>query len=133
MNAIVLWATAAAGLLVGELVTGTFYLAIFAGGAAVAAVLAWLGVPWTGQLLGFSLLASAGGLWLHRRRKPKEALYQPPLGFALVQEVRANGQLRVSYRGSTWDAVVKHGEAQVGQTLQVDEMDANRLVLTPAS
>jgi membrane protein implicated in regulation of membrane protease activity len=65
VSAWLVWLIAAAALGVGELLTLTFELAMFAGGAAVAAVAAAVGAPGAVQGVAFAGVSLAG-LWLVR-------------------------------------------------------------------
>lgn len=65
MAAWLVWLIVAAALGIGEVLTLTLVLAMFAGGAAVAAVVAALGGPGAAQGASF-VVVSLAGLWLVR-------------------------------------------------------------------
>lgn len=105
------WLLAAVLLLLGELATNALVFLMPFGGAAVAAVLAALGVPWYGQLIAFVLgtLAFVGVLRpVARRRQSGPGLRtgaaalvgQQATVTARVDEHR--GQIRLE--GQIWSA-----------------------------
>jgi membrane protein implicated in regulation of membrane protease activity len=123
----ILWVVVAAGFTVGELHTNAFYLAPFAVGAAVAAVLAATGAGGTVAVIAFALAAMLFLVLLrpvvvrHRRTLPSLRTGAAALvgQSALVVERIANreGVGTVKIGGEVWtarsfdeDAVIDPGE-----------------------
>jgi membrane protein implicated in regulation of membrane protease activity len=126
---------------IGEMLTAGFFLLPFAIGAAVAAVLAVIGVTVPIQMLVF-IVVSILALWGFQRfaKSDKEPLY--PVGvkrytgaLAMVLEdidaVEATGIVRMEneeWRATTdWDRVI-----EAGTTVRVVEVRGTRLVVEPA-
>lgn len=111
----ILWFAAAGALIAVELVTGTVFLLMIAAGAAVAALIALGGVGMVGQFICATLVSVAGCAVLRMRGigiKPSGE--KTNLAFDAGQAVevierRANGTLRVNYRGTQWDAALEAG------------------------
>src|SRR3954452_11451987 len=76
MDAWELWLIAAVIAAVGEILTTSFFLAPFAAGAAVAAILAAAGAGGVAQGIGFVLVT--GAIFGVVRPIDKRHLYQPP-------------------------------------------------------
>ncbi|MGH9482960.1 MAG: NfeD family protein [Terriglobales bacterium] len=117
-----LWAATALTALVIELHTQTVYLlaaaVAFFAGAAVG--FAGGGAPWQFVAIGLFCLAGFPTASLVRHHQQRQA----PLGAAdiglevTVLSISPNG-LRVSYRGTEWDAVMPEGTAAPGETLRI--------------
>jgi membrane protein implicated in regulation of membrane protease activity len=76
MDPWVVWVVAAVALAVGEMLTTSFFLGPFAGGAVVAALVALAGGGWVASTLVF--LAISVGLLLFVRPVARRHLRQPP-------------------------------------------------------
>lgn len=76
MDPWVVWVVAAVALAVGEMLTTSFFLGPFAGGAVVAALVALVGGGWVASTLVF--LAISIGLLLFVRPVARRHLRQPP-------------------------------------------------------
>jgi membrane protein implicated in regulation of membrane protease activity len=63
------WAAAGLVLVIAELVTGTFYLLVLGIAALVGAAVAFSGLGFWIQAIGASVIAVAGVIWIHQRRK----------------------------------------------------------------
>lgn len=136
MEAYLVWVLAGFGLMIIELLTGTFYLmvlgvAAFGGGAA-----AWLGQGFPVQAVTAGVAAAVGtyGVHLHHvknvQQKMKPLDHAQPVTFE--EWVNRDAQLaRVRYRGASWEARVD-GDAAVdpGGTLYVLTADGNTLTVT---
>lgn len=113
MSDYTLWWLATGLAVIAELLTGTFYLLMVAVGLAAGAVAAHLGAGLTAQIV---VAAVAGGtalvlLHLQRQRHPTQppAAANPDINLDIGQHVEvthwdANGNTRVHYRGSQWQA-----------------------------
>jgi len=105
------WWVAAGALVALELATGTFYLLMFALGAAAAALAAHAGLAVSSQVVAAALVGGgATALWHAKRaRTPRSAppASNPDVQIDLGQRVHvdawnADGSARVQYRGASW-------------------------------
>jgi membrane protein implicated in regulation of membrane protease activity len=124
---------------VSEMHTLTIYLialavACFAGAAAA---FAGASLPLSLSVLGaVALLGLPVAHWVRKRMKnhASDQVTQDDVGRTVnVVEVGAE-RLRVSYRGSTWNAHMHESHAlepQVGQTLRIVAREGNTLLLGP--
>lgn len=139
MSNFFIWLVIGAGLIVGELLTGTLYLLIF--GIAV-----WCGAA--AAYAGYSIhyqLAAAGacalvGLILFvpydvKRRKHKQDDVDLDIGNEVkVEAVLGPMRVKVFYRGSSWDATVEAGKAgnlRAGDYCLITAVRGNILVVEP--
>jgi membrane protein implicated in regulation of membrane protease activity len=106
-----LWWLLAGGLVIAELLTGTFYLLMLAVGAAAAAIAAHAGLAVTPQIVAAAVVGGgATAAWHFKRASqprsaPAEANRDVNLdigGSVRVAEWAADGTARVSYRGAAW-------------------------------
>jgi membrane protein implicated in regulation of membrane protease activity len=136
-----MWVVAGFGLVIAELVTGTFYLLVIGVGAFAGAIVAWLGGNELVQAVIASAVAVAGAFLVHRwhirnRDAQPKADNLLDRGQAVVLEgwVDETGRIaRVKYRGAWWDAKLK-GEAHPapGTTLYIEGQEGNTLVVASA-
>lgn len=130
------WWLAAGVLVASELVSGTFYLLMLAGGMVAGALSAHLGLPPQWQ---WSMAALVGGasvvIWRrYRLRSQARAQEDPALQVRLdlgetveVTHWRSDGTASVKYRGAQWEAVLQAGQpAQPGHFV-IQEVIGNRL------
>ena len=73
MQAYVWWFVLGFGLVVAELMTGTFYLLVIAIALACAGVAAFFDAPLAGQLVIAAVIGLGGSLWLRKSRFGKRA------------------------------------------------------------
>jgi membrane protein implicated in regulation of membrane protease activity len=129
-----LWWMLSAGLVLVELMTGTFYLLMLALGAAAAALSQYLGAPVLWQVMVAALLGVVGGAVLNLRQKASNASLDSDLHLdigktVMVQEWDAQGQTQVKHRGAVWTALtLPHATAQAGMH-RIVEISGSRLVL----
>jgi membrane protein implicated in regulation of membrane protease activity len=133
-----IWWVLAGVAVAAELVTGTFYLLMFAVGLASAAIAAHLGASSTVQLL---VAAAIGGgavaVWhLVRARRPRElpAGSNPDVnldvgGTVQVDSWNADGTATVKYRGAQWTVVHSSGAPQSTGSHRVKEVVGSRLMV----
>lgn len=132
-----LWWVVAGGLVVAELLTGTFYLLMLALGAAAAAIGAHLQLPQTAQVV---VAAIAGGgavvawhLWGRQRlHAPSDDLKLDVGETIMVEHWNPDGTASVRYRGTQWTAIHRPGITPSTGMHRVAEMTGNRLLLDPA-
>lgn len=104
-----LWLVLAGILLIAEITTGTFYLLMVSLGAAVGALMAYLGYGLEIQIAAAAVLAVAGSLLLRNRsiNRSKTDKQHDVLDIGNKLQVTnwdANGRASVQYRGATWAA-----------------------------
>lgn len=132
------WLLAGAAVAV-ELMTGTFYLLMFAVGFSAAAIAAYLGFELTGQMV---IAAAVGGatvaIWRWRRSKnpailPVNANRDVHLDIGEPVHVarwNADGTASVKFRGAQWTAIAADpDEPQSSGNFRIKEMLGNRLVI----
>ena len=134
-----LWIGIALFLGVGEMVTAGFFLLPFAIGAAVAALLAWIGVAIPIQLLVF-LATSIAALVAMRRfawsdREPSHsvgALRFVNASATVIETIdAAAGTGRVRMDTEHWRAVSTAGVIEAGTEVKVVDVRGARLVVEP--
>lgn len=123
-----------------ELFVGGFYLLVIAVAMAVAGVGAWLGASLSVQLLLAAVLSVVGVLALRHVRSLAPRASAPEhsrdlhLDIGQVVEVaqwQADGQARVSYRGTQWQAELLSGYPRRGGRHRIHGLHGSRLVLIP--
>jgi membrane protein implicated in regulation of membrane protease activity len=133
MDADLAWTILGLGLVIVELLTGTFYLLVLAIAAFGAAAAAWLGQGFPVQVITGSVIGALGCYGVHvYREKNKGAQMAPvdagqPASFEswLDQGARL---ARVRYRGASWEAVVDGDAApEPGAVLYVLATEGNTL------
>jgi membrane protein implicated in regulation of membrane protease activity len=137
MEADFLWAILGLGLVVVELLSGTFYLLVLGLAAFGAAAAAWLGQPFGVQAIVAAVVSAVGCYLVHayRARNAKQQMAPidagQPASFEnwLDQGARL---ARVRYRGASWDAMVDEADASTapGTVLYVIRTDGNTLKVT---
>ena len=125
-----------------ELATGTFYLLMIGIGLAAAAVASHLGMPVVGQIITAAVVGGGAVVIWHWQggKKPKSlhASANPDVHIDIGAQVtvtawNADATASVSYRGSSWTAVLadKNAALTAGQ-YKIKEMSGNRLLIEPA-
>lgn len=132
------WIVLAALLAVAEMMTGTFYLLVLAGGAVIGAIAAVLGVSMTFQVLGAALAAAAGFVALQNFRgragTSPSASQNPDLhtdigAVVRISSVDPGGRVRVNYRGADWTARVEGDTVDREHDYRIIQIDGSVLVL----
>jgi len=133
-----IWFGLAALALIGEVMSGTFYLllvavGLLAGGAAFALD---FGIQWQLVICGIVVLA---GLLVMRltgvlKKREVNALSNKDVNLDIGQTVRVDAwseaqTARVWYRGAHWSADLAQGETPVPGRFDIVEMNGSRLVL----
>ena len=137
MQAFMIWFIAAFALVIAELLSGTLYLLVIGAGAAVAGVLALAGAGFAAQFAVAAIVSVAGIAVVHKLKlgRARAGTHRRNLSFDAGQAVevierRADGSLRVNYRGTQWDAQVEGAE---GLHLVIKETRGNTLILVAQS
>jgi membrane protein implicated in regulation of membrane protease activity len=137
-----LWWIAAGIAVAAELATGTFYLLMVALGLAAGAVAALLGLAVAIQVLAAAVIGGGATAVWHWRRLQHPAA--PPtatnrdinldIGARVhVKAWDADGNARVSYRGSEWNARLAPGAPALHGEHRIVAVEGNWIVLEPAA
>lgn len=134
-----IWFVVAFGLLVAELLTGTFYLLVIAIALAAAGVAAWLGAPVALQFVVAAAIGLGGSMWLRTTRfgrrlheRADDRVQNMDVGQTLqVNAWTPSRTARAMYRGSTWDVELAPGEQPSSGEFVIREIHANRLIVAP--
>jgi membrane protein implicated in regulation of membrane protease activity len=138
MDNYVWWFVIGFGLVVAELLTGTFYLLVIAIAFGAAGVAALLGVPVVLQLATAAAFSLGGTLWLRQSRFGKrlrdrgtsDRVQNMDVGQTLrVDQWAPNRTARANYRGATWDVELAPGEEPASGEFVIREIHANRLIV----
>jgi membrane protein implicated in regulation of membrane protease activity len=121
-----------------ELITGTFYLLMFAVGLAAAALASHLGMSLSAQ---FVIASAVGGgaviAWHFLRGKKmvgKHAEFNSDVNMDIGQSVhieawQVDGTSNVKYRGSIWTAQLQAGSAADAGNYCIEQIIGSRLVV----
>ncbi|MFN9031417.1 MAG: NfeD family protein [Betaproteobacteria bacterium] len=134
MAGYVWWFVLGFGLLMAELLTGTFYLLMLALAAGTAGVAALLGAPFAPQVLVAAVIGFAGSLWLRKSRAGRpsgiDALQNMDVGQVVrIDHWATNRTARASYRGAMWDVELAPGEEPATGDFVIRDIRANRLIV----
>lgn len=128
------WALLAIITVLVELHSRTVYLLALAGALVLATGLAWGGIGTDGQLWAIAATCLVGfplAVWYRRRMASRSSLLDADVGQQVqVIHVRPSGGLRVSYRGTEWDADCAGPPPQPGDHLRIARIHGTSLELT---
>ena len=133
MDPALAWAVAGLGLVIVELLTGTFYLVMLGIAAFGAAGAAWLGYDFSVQVIVAAVVAAVGCYGVHAYREKNKAQQMAPIDAGMPASfeswIDTGARLaRVRYRGASWDARVEGADAlEPGTTVYVLATDGNTL------
>jgi membrane protein implicated in regulation of membrane protease activity len=140
MEDYVFWFVIGFGLVIAELLTGTFYLLVIAVAFGAAGVVAFLGGSVIWQLITAAAFSLGGTLWLRqsgfgrrlRDRTSSDQVQNMDVGQTIrVDQWAPNRTARASYRGATWDVELSAGEDPMPGEFVIREIYANRLIVAP--
>ena len=140
MNDVMVWFVIAFGLLIAELMTGTFYLLMVAIGCAVGGVAALLGADLPLQLVSGAGVGIAATMVLRRTRWGQQRLHADSaenrdviLDIGEVVQVQdwQNGTAHVRYRGCQWDASLEPGATQRAGAQVIKAIRGSTLIVAP--
>lgn len=132
------WWIGAGGLIVAELLTGTFYLLMVALGFVAAALVRLAGAGAAAQYTVAALVALAAVFALRRsrfghRRQRRDASanpdVNPDIGATVEVETWREGRARVRYRGAEWDVELAPGARADARFYEIAAVHANRLIV----
>lgn len=122
-------------LIVGEMATGTFYLLILGASALLTGCVAWFGIGEEMQWLVASIIAIVGSIGVNRYRAKHPQTNNPTQNLDIGQRVvlahQHEGQLRVRYRGTEWEAVLEQPVDTIPETLYIKAVHGNVLTVSP--
>ena len=142
MTHIVLWFVLAFGLLIAELMTGTFYLLMVALGFVAGGIAAWLGAAIEFQLAIGAAVGIVATVILRRtrwgmKRLQGDAGSNPDVLLDIGQVVQVtewrDGMAKVHYRGCQWDAALEPGAAASAGTQVIKAIRGSTLIVAPAA
>jgi membrane protein implicated in regulation of membrane protease activity len=139
MDTFIGWLVVAFGLLVAELLTGTFYLLVISIALAVAGLAALAGAPFALQLVVAAAIGIGGSIWLRATRFGKrlhergdDRIQNMDIGQSLrVDNWTPARTARANYRGAVWDVELAPGEQPASGEFVIREIHANRLIVAP--
>ena len=139
MSAGVAWALIAAVFLIVEMMTGTFFLAVWGAGAAAGALVAWGGAAMDIQMILAGLVGLIGTAALLKFRpqlQSPDARANPDVNPDIGQKVRiaeiaSDGTLKVDYRGAPWKAQLKGALPETTRDYVIARVEGNTLILEP--
>ncbi len=137
MGGYVWWFVLAFGVLIAELLTGTFYLLVIAVALACAGIANLLGAGLATQLAVAAAIGFGGSLALRRsrfgrrgRRQAADSVQHMDVGQVVrVDQWSTSRTARASYRGALWDVELAAGEEAVAGEFVIREIQANRLIV----
>ena len=129
-----IWWLLAAGLVVAELVTGTFYLLAVAVAFALGGFAALFGVPFEVQLVAAAAIALVGIFVAYRWRPGRPSGTREP-SFDVGQSVRVqawnpDGSARVAYRGTLWQAQPASPDVPRVDTMYIVDVRGSTLIVS---
>jgi membrane protein implicated in regulation of membrane protease activity len=139
MESYIGWFVVAFGLLVAELLTGTFYLLVISIALAVAGLAALAGAPFAVQLVVAAAIGIGGSMWLRSTRfgrrlheRTDDLVQNMDIGQSLrVDHWTPARTARATYRGAVWDVELAPGEQPSSGEFVIREIHANRLIVAP--
>jgi membrane protein implicated in regulation of membrane protease activity len=125
------------GLLVAELLTGTFYLLVIAIALAVAGIAALAGLSTPLQFVVAAAIGVGGSIWLRSTRfgrrlheRGDDRVQNMDIGQSLrVENWTTARTARANYRGAVWDVELAPGEQPMSGEFVIREIQANRLIV----
>ena len=129
-----IWWILAAGLVVAELVTGTFHLLAVGVAFAIGGFVALAGLSFEVQLLVAGVAAMAG-LYAASRWRPGRTSSPSDLGIDIGRAVRVqgwnpDGSARVVYRGTLWQAEAAAPDVPRADTMYIVAVRGSTLVIS---
>ena len=136
MDSYLYWILTAIGLVIVELLTGTFFLLVLGIAATGGAALAYLGYPLGAQAGFATVIAVLGVFWVSRYRakvSKDTGINAIDVGHRVTLDSwinEAEGLARVRYRDTLWDAKVV-GDRGSGTTFYIRGVEGSTLHIAP--
>ncbi len=133
-----IWWLLAGGMVVVELLTGTFYLLMLAIGLAAGAIAAHLGLSLPLQLTAAALVGGASVLILRlvrgKQRQPAPASKNRDVNLDIGENVyvgawQFDGTATATYRGAKWSVALRSGMTGSAGNYRIVEVVGSRLIL----
>ncbi len=129
-----LWLLVAGGLVVAELLTGTFYLLMLSLGATAAALTAYADGSFIWQIISAGLVGGGAAVLWHLKKPlsndAQDSNVHLDIGETVTVEAwDAQGHTQVKHRGAQWAAVCAANATPELGLHRISEMQGNRLVL----
>lgn len=140
MSSMTVWFVVAFGLLVVELMTGTFYMLMVAIGCAIGGFAALAGASLPLQFVAGAAIGIAATMVLRRTRFGERGMRADPAGnrdiildIGEVVQVAAwhDGTAHVRYRGCRWDATLEPGAAPQTGAQVIKAVRGSTLIVAP--
>ncbi len=121
-----------------ELMTGTFYLLMFAVGLAASAIAAHLGTSVAAQLVIAALIGGGAVVAWHflrgKKMVGKNAEFNSDVNMDIGQTVtvdawQADGTASIKYRGSSWTVQLQNGSATSAGSYSIVQVIGSRLIV----
>ena len=130
-----IWLIAGLGLIIIEVMSGTFYLLVLGLAALAGALAAYWGAGAFVQVVCAGVLAGIGLLAVKRWHRSRPTREQQDRSLDLGQVVtleswldRDSKRVRVKYRGTTWDALlIGEADVQLNDTLYIHGAQGSEL------
>lgn len=144
MSEALVWWVLAGGVVIAELLTGTFYLLMVAVGLAAGAVAAHVGLSSSLQMVCAGVIgAGAVAIWHQvrsQRQSPADAASNPDVNLDVGSTVhvadasvwQSDGSATVRYRGADWSAQLAAGSVAQAGNYVIEQIHGSRLVLRNA-
>jgi len=134
MNDSTVWWLVTGGLVVAELMSGTFYLLMLAIGAVAAALAAHLGTGLTPQLLTAAIVGGLAVVLWRQKSLRREAQVPTELHLDIGETVEVDtwdvhGTAQVKHRGANWTAICPSVHTPSPGTHRIQAIQGSRLVL----
>jgi membrane protein implicated in regulation of membrane protease activity len=135
MDAWIWWMVLAVGLLILELLSGTFYLLVIAVAVAAGGLANLAGASFELQLTVAAAIGLGGSLWLRRSRFGRltddaDALQNLDVGQVVrIDGWNAGNTARAQYRGAEWDVLLAPGETAAPGEFVIRAVQGSRLVV----
>lgn len=138
------WWVFAVGLGVAEMLSGSFYLLVFAAGCAAAGLAAWVGASLAVQVLVTAAVSVSGWGWLWRRGPWRGSAGDADAAHAMLLDVGealdvarwdTDRRAQVRYRGAAWTVELDPGEpsaSAVPGRFVIRRVVGNRLIVQRA-
>lgn len=131
-----MWLVLGVGLLIVEMVTGTFVLMFFSLGCFAAAIADYVGATDLNIEIGICAIISLLGVVIWRKTLQNKLLKQINVSTDIGKEIEVTLELlphktsRIPYQGTTWQAINLDSEViRVGQRAMIVGIDGNTLLI----
>jgi membrane protein implicated in regulation of membrane protease activity len=129
-----LWLIVAGGLVIAELLTGTFYLLMLSLGATAAALTAYADGTLTWQIVTAAIVGGGAAVLWHLKKPLSNDAQDSNVHLDIGETVTVDawdtqGHAQVKHRGAQWTALCADNATPELGLHRIREMQGNRLVL----